>query len=287
MLSEAQILQFHTFGMLPLRGLLRADELSILEQEHAAELDRAFRDIPFDGRRRHTALFTTPRTPRHAALIEDERFLVPAQQLFGDDVLGIACDGTRFAGDTYWHPDTVGFDHYGIKYIFYFDRLHAGNGALRTIPGSHRRPLFDDMSMFTSRTSLFVDLPSCVFECEPGDVCAIDLRLWHGSFGGAPGRRGGSLFYFHNPVTEAEIAAAKEQDRLIRIHGRELIDVDRGADKASTTSLPHNPAFDQYWLKNRDGNPHRARWIERLRELGYLDPIHMSEEDLRLMPHRS
>src|SRR5262249_12488764 len=150
---------------------------------HARELDRAFADMPFDGSRRHTALFTTPRTPNYAALIEDERFLGPAQQLFGTDVLGIACDGSRFTGDTFWHPDTVGYDNYGIKYIFYFDSLRANQGALRLIPSSHRRPLFDDMARFTQQAGHFVDLPSYVFDCEPGDVCALDLRLWHGSFG--------------------------------------------------------------------------------------------------------
>lgn len=286
MLTEEQILQFRTFGCVPLRGLLRQDEMTALAEEHGRELDRCFRDIPFDGSRRHTALFTTPRTPLHAALIEDERFVVPAQQLFGEDVLGIACDGTRFADDTFWHPDTADFANYGIKYIFYFDSLRAHNGALRVVVGSHRRPLFDEMEAITRELGEFADLPSYIFESEPGDVCAIDLRMWHGSVGGAPGRRSASLYYFHNPATPDEVAAVREQDRLIRLHGRELLDDGRGADKAETTSLPHNPAFDRYWLENPGGSPLRARWIARLRELGFLDPIDLPETRQTRMPHR-
>jgi len=285
-LSAEQIQQFRTFGCLPLRGVLRPDELARLAAEHAQELERAFADMPFDGTRRHTALFTTPRTPCYAALLEDERFLGPAQQLYGEDVLGIACDGTRFTGDTYWHPDTAAFDNYGLKYIFYFDRLRADNGALRVLPGSHRRPLFDEVQEMTGRVGQFVDLPGYVFECAPGDVCAIDLRTWHASFGGPAGRRGGSIFYFHNPATAAEIAAVHEQDRLIRLHARELLEADRSNDKAETTSLPHNPAFDRYWLENPDNHPVRARWIARLRELGFLDPIDLPQQPTHLMPHR-
>lgn len=286
MLTREQVDQFHTFGCLSLRGVLRPDEVEVLAAEHAQELDRAFQDMPFDGGRRHTALFTTPRTPRYAALIEDERFFGPAQQLFGDDVLGIAADGTRFTGDTYWHPDTAAFDNYGLKYIFYFDRLRAENGALRIIPGSHRRPMFDEVQEMTGRVGQFVDLPGYVFECEPGDVCAVHLRAWHASFGGAPGRRAGSIFYFHNPVTDSEVAAVREQDRLIRLHARELLEEDRDTEKVETTSLPFNPAFDRHWLENKDGSPVRARWIARLRELGFLDPIELPAQPLHLMPHR-
>ena len=45
---------------------------------------------------------------RLAGLIEDPRFLGPASQLLGDDLIGVNCTANRFVGDTEWHCDGGG-----------------------------------------------------------------------------------------------------------------------------------------------------------------------------------
>ena len=48
-----------------------------------------------------------PQTPFFAHLPEDPRFYQVAEQLYGDDVFGMAADANRYVGDTRWHPTTA------------------------------------------------------------------------------------------------------------------------------------------------------------------------------------
>ncbi|APR79833.1 Hypothetical protein A7982_05180 [Minicystis rosea] len=275
MLATPQVLEFETFGFVVLRNWFSAEEVTVLKREHAAGLDAAW-GRPFDGTARQWALMTSERTPLFASLLEDDRFAGVAEQLYGGDVLGVMTDASRFVGDTFWHPDTVGFDHYGIKFVFYLEPLRADSGALRVVPGSHRQPYHDAFMRFLNARRPEIDeVPSFVFESEPGDVLAFDLRLYHASCHGAPGRPGASLSYFNNPKTDAQLAALREQDRLSRGHTRDL----RGPSAvAGGSSL-----FEPSWLANTAGNARRARCISRLRELGFFDPLEL--EDRNRLPH--
>ena len=76
-----------------------------------------------------------------ADLIEDQRFLVPAQQLmWGEHPIGVNCQCTRYVGDTEWHSDHAG-QEVGrevlqlVKFIFYCEPVGVDTGALRVIPG--------------------------------------------------------------------------------------------------------------------------------------------------------
>ena len=83
-----------------------------------------------------------------ANMLEDERFLLTAQQLFGEDVMGMGADANRYVGHTRWHPDHYADptkDCYGIKFAYYLDPVGAESGALRVVPGSHKMPLHKEM----------------------------------------------------------------------------------------------------------------------------------------------
>ena len=64
-----------------------------------------------------------------AALMEDPRFLTPAQQICGDDVLGIGVDINRYVSSTTWHPATGDENQIACKFIFYLDALGADSGV--------------------------------------------------------------------------------------------------------------------------------------------------------------
>ena len=66
-----------------------------------------------DGSERLWTRLTDEGTPYGAALMGDPRFLTPAQQLCGEDVLGV--DVNRYVGTTAWHPDTPDETRIAVK----------------------------------------------------------------------------------------------------------------------------------------------------------------------------
>ena len=136
-LSEDQLLYFRTFGYLLLPQLLNVNDLSILGDELDHGLSIQFPETPFDGSCRQWTRLTDENTPFSASLMENSRFLTPAQQICGPEVLGVGIDANRYVGDTGWHPDSASSRQMAVKYIFYLDELTAETGALRVIPGSH------------------------------------------------------------------------------------------------------------------------------------------------------
>ncbi len=220
MLSPRELDHFDTFGFVLRRGLLDRGEVDALRRELDGELDRIYG--AFDGRARQWALMSTTRSPTVAALLEDPRFFGLADQALSGHTIGVACDASRFVGDTLWHADTTGPSQWGVKLIFYFEPLRAENGALRVIPGSHREPFHDRVKQFLRAAGSDADVPAFVFDAEPGDVLAYDLRLLHASFGGRAGRPGASVFYYHDPETPEQESAVRDQDRLSRAHIRDF-----------------------------------------------------------------
>ena len=136
-LCKDQLQFFNTFGYVVLRQLLTFEDLKILAAELDQGLSAQFPHKPFDGSQRHWSRMTDETTPFFASLMEDVRFLTPAQQICGEDVLGIGIDANLYVGNTGWHPDTGNPEQIAVKYIFYLDSVRAETGALRVIPGSH------------------------------------------------------------------------------------------------------------------------------------------------------
>ena len=265
-LSEAQLLCFRTFGYLLLPQLLNVNDLRVLGDELDYGLTIQFPETPFDGSRRHWTRLTDENTPFSASLMENSRFLTPAQQICGPDVLGVGIDANRYVGDTGWHPDSASSRQVAVKYIFYLDELTAEIGALRVIPGSHllrgqERGIFED----GVKELAGADIPAHTIETQPGDVIALDIRTWHASYGGNRNRRSFNLDYFQNPVTPEEIEQLKAVGRS-------------HAGSIHHFGLKRQYNYSKNWLFNPHQSQVRQRWIDRFEDIGYLAQVGVAEQ---------
>lgn len=243
MLTEQQIIHFQTFGFVIFRKLFSPDELKPINAEFESAMESAFRDDPFDGTRRHWLVTMGPDTPFLTSLLEDVRFCGVAEQLYGEDVFGIASDINRYVGDTHWHPDTGSIHQYGVKFAYYLEPVGPESGALRVIPGSHKQPFHDELRQNISKSELSIaDVPAYVCKSEPGDVVAFDLRCWHASWGGSSDRHMCVMVYYNNPKTPEEEEVTRKQL------------IGNGIDYAP-------------WVANSEGNGRRQVWINRIRKL--------------------
>ena len=262
MLTDRQHNHFKTFGFAIMRDFFTNAEVETLRDEFETELDYVYADQPFKGEFRYWAMMLHPRTPFFAGLLEDDRLCGIAEQLYGDDVIGICTDANRYVGDSNWHPDHQAnpqADCFGVKFAIYLDPVDATSGALRIVPGSHHRPFHEQMRGSWEELNLGVtDVPGYVCGSAPGDVVAFDMRCWHGSHGGTAGRRMATCVYYNNPEGEAEVQAART----------------RAEGSRKTPELFARAGTDLYppeWLANSDGSPKRQRWLERMAELGYFE----------------
>ena len=262
MLDDQQSLQLRTFGYTTLPQLFSGPELERLRNEYEPELSRAYADQPFDGTQHYWTPMLGDQTPFFASLLEDERFCSAAEQLFGADVIGVGTDTNRYVGNTKWHPDHVADparDCYGVKFAFYLDPVDAASGALRLVPGSHLQPFHHQIGVAMESLQLAIDqVPNHVCESQPGDVVAFDMRCWHGSWGGATGRRMCTCVYYNNPKGAVEETATRKR----AANAREI---------AAKYGRPGDAHFPPSWLANTGGSPKRQRWLERMAELGYFE----------------
>lgn len=256
--TEDQLRFFNAFGYVVLRRFLDADYLARLNREFDDALDAQYPAERNDGSERLWTRMTDESTPFTAALMEDPLFLTPAQQICGDDVLGIGVDINRYVGTTNWHPDTGDPNQIACKYIFYLDPVDADSGALRVIPGSHllRGAEREAFGKAVSATPL-VDVPCQAVATLPGDVILFDIRTWHASHGGSNNRRALNLDYFQNPHTPDEV---KKICALGLGHA------------GSIGHFKHRRRYNysRNWLDNPGHSPVRQRWVDRLGEIGYL-----------------
>jgi hypothetical protein len=261
MLSATQLHHYRTFGFIALRKLFSIEEVEILRSEYESELDHVYAHQPFTGEKRYWTMMLHPRTPLYASLLEDERFCSVAEQLYGEDVIGIGTDANRYVGDTRWHPDHAAdptADCFGVKFAFYLDPVGATTGALRLIPGSHDRPFHEELhNSLKSRQLGVADVPAHVCDAEPGDVIAFDMRCWHASHGGRTGRRMSTCVYYNNPKGEVEEAATRKRAAGSR-------------ETATAYGRPGQSVYPSEWLKE-PGSPKRRRWLQRMAELGYFE----------------
>ncbi len=270
MLTGQQLVQWETFGFLHLPKVFSAEEVGTINAEYEEGLARTRRlmDSPVGNRRQLNWPNMGPEAPFLSGLLEDPRVCGVAEQLFGDDVVGVASNGNHFAGDrTEWHPDTHDPHMQGVKFACYLQPLGAESGALRVIPGSHKSPLHDDLFRVPRKdsnrhaeeqTGLGVsEFPAHVCRSEPGDLIAFNFRLWHASWGGTTDRRMCSIMYYNNPKTPEEEAA-----------NREMVSVVRRVHKGLEWKEPQHP---EHWLSNPQKSEKRQRWIEWLRRWEYIE----------------
>jgi ectoine hydroxylase-related dioxygenase (phytanoyl-CoA dioxygenase family) len=257
--SDEQVRFFKTFGYLVMRNVFSSDELAVINREFDQTLTSQYTHAPYDGTKRHWSMMMDEDTPLFAQLLEDPRFLLPARQFFGPDVLGIAIDANRYTGNTGWHPDTVSPLQYGVKFAFYLQPVAAETGALRVIPATHRLFPFTKEFSETLYASPIREVPSQILESQPGDVIAFDLRLWHASYGGSKDRRMCTVVYYNNPKTP-------EEAEFLRRQGGDNVRIGLDAFRPRRNHL-----YSARWIANPSHSPDRQLWINRLRELGYFE----------------
>lgn len=266
MLIESRLLQFEIFGFLVMKDVFTPDELGTINSEFEIGLAWAVEDTDRRGIRQQLNWSNLGReTPFLSSLLEDDRFLRSAEQIFGGDVVGRTCNSNSFDGDrTEWHPDAHDLARRAVKFAFYLQPLDGNSGALRLIPGSHKDPLHSDIKKITLKESnkgvidkggLEVDeMPAFVARSEPGDVVVFDSRIWHASWGGGINRRMCSINYFAVPTTPEEEASMQ------------------GIKKAEAGLVENFPLLErpQHWIANPENSPVRTRWIDFLKERGFI-----------------
>lgn len=262
MLTDLQLQHFKCFGFVTLPALFTPQEVGTLSEEYEAELNHVYANQPFTGETRYWTMMLHPRTPLFASLLEDERFCGIAEQLYGEDVLGIGTDANRYVGDSNWHPDhgvDPTKDCFGEKFAFYLDPVGRDSGALRVIPGSHTPTFHAQLQASLKSLEMPVtDVPAHVCVSNPGDVVAFDMRCWHASSGGSAGRRMCTCVYYNNPTGDVEEAATRK---------RAIGSKDTPAQFGRTGQ----PLYPPEWLANSAGGSRRQRWLQRMAELGYFE----------------
>lgn len=259
MLTDVQLAHFQTFGFVVLRQLFTPKELEIIKREFIEELERVYHHAPFDGTKRYYAVMLGSTTPFFASLLEDPRFCGVAEQLYGEDTIGIATDANRYVGNTGWHPDTGSYEQFGVKFAFYLQPVGPDRGALRVIPGSCKQPYFGELREQMKTMNLAItDVPGHVCVSEPGDVVAFDLRTWHASYGGSNDRWMCTCVYYNNPKTP-------EQEEVTRRQAVANKNVTAHFGRPGDTWLPPE------WIANPKKSPKRQRWLDRMRELEFFD----------------
>jgi hypothetical protein len=198
---------FHAFGFVVLRSAFDPAPL-------AREIDDTLRDaagslssapVGDAAIRFRYAPMMTARTPASLALLD--RLEAIAGELLGGPVLPTRAKAVRYVGDTPWHADsTLALASLGCA--AYLEPLHAENGALRVLPGSHH-PSFADALRHAKVAGLTAEaLPGHVLETQPGDVILFDEHLCHASTGGGA-RRQWRIDYVREPDDDASAALVR------------------------------------------------------------------------------
>lgn len=197
MLSPEQVAHFEAFGFVLLKQALPPAEMAEISAEFDSVLAEDRRGEAFAGEKRQAVLGFLERRRPLARLLETDLIYEAMEQLLGPDFVWVGSDGNLYVGDTSWHPDAGKPDYRFIKVAFYLDPVAKDTGALRVIPGSHRRPLFDDLKELLNAKDPAVtpfgvaarDLPCYPLESQPGDVVMFNQATWHAAYGGKTGRR--------------------------------------------------------------------------------------------------
>ena len=276
MLTPQQVAFFKDYGFLVFRGLLSNDEISNVGHEAAAAADEIYGNHPGGPQGRWIPLLGDG-TPLCASLLEDSRFYGIAIETFDESVIGVNTDLLFWKGDTGWHRDLDVPGNTGLKIIYYLDPLEAANGALRVVPGTHIEPHETEVPeveplVIETDCNDYMDqvreltvgpgdkmLSSVVVESNPGDVIAFEMPLLHASFGGAPYRRLGACVYWYPSPTSEQAEARRQEVRAIHSNHARMFEF---------------PADEPYchpdWIAAATDNPVRSRWIDCLKDLGWI-----------------
>jgi hypothetical protein len=179
---------FRTFGFVTIRRFF--DAIAI-----GAEIDQVMRrgiasqkPPHYSGINFQYVPMMTAETPVSLMLLD--RVAALAEALLRGPVIPTRAKGTRYFGNTPWHTDSES-PVTSIGFLAYCEPLDAESGALRVIPGSHRKEYGDAIRelLRDNATAADAGIPSQVVESQPGDLILIDEHLFHASYGGTARRQ--------------------------------------------------------------------------------------------------
>ena len=218
MLTPGQVAHFQTFGLVILRHVFDAEEVSIIRRE----VDEIFAEDRNGGPVTNTTQYVQPffeRKPYLSTLVDDDRIYEIGVDLVGPDFILVQTEGRSRAGDTSWHGGVENRQYpRTIKINFYTSELTKDTGALRFVPGSHKasdpdlyevlRENNDDPDYwpFGMKPS---EIPCYAAESRPGDLVIFTENTLHSSFGGRPGRNQNAINFMENPKTDEQVAYIK------------------------------------------------------------------------------
>ena len=206
--------------------------MNIIERDFEAMMQEDRQGQPFDGRDRQAVNYALVRNREVRELTR--RLDHAAEQLLGAGTIFTEGASILLVGDTHWHSDLgwhpsmlggrsqppLAHCYRGLCADMYLDRLTRDTGCLRVLPGSHLldspaqdllAPMHMDIAenfLADGRIEQFdiqpSEVPGYAIESEPGDVVFFSHEIWHGSFGGKPGRRMIARSYKASPTTDRE-----------------------------------------------------------------------------------
>ena len=219
MLTPGQVAHFETFGFLFLRQAFSRDEIEDVTREVEELLEKDRGGSPRAQEKQSISPFVEL-SPQLSLLAEDDRIYGTVEQLLGSGFIWAGSEGQLTGWSTLphvgWHADRHGERELGydrVKVMLYLDAVTANHGALRIIPGSHRKPMHMDLEVLhgleAEDASPFgvdgPDMPGLVLESSPGDVVFFNHNLYHAMFNGWAGRRYIALKYASNPVGPRDV----------------------------------------------------------------------------------
>ena len=145
-LSEEQIQHYEVFGFLVRRSVFSAEEVARMNDEFDRRLAIVIKETDPEGKRLFNNWPTrNPETPFLASVLEDPRIYRHSEQLVGEDSVPVHSNANSYGTYSGWHPDRTDHRICTIKNVMYLQPTTADRGALRVIPGSHKKPLHEDL----------------------------------------------------------------------------------------------------------------------------------------------
>ena len=237
-LSQKQMDFFDAFGYLHFPNLLD-DKIDKIIGEF--ELIWKNSNQNHDGTKRSVILPFADQSEYLCSLLDDSRIHDIASSICGEEFNYTSGDGNYYVGDTRWHSDGYGTRPVlTIKIAFYLDTVDASSGALRVIPGSHKKGSYFADSLQNhlvgdkdTPSDLFGlnghEIPAVALETNPGDVAVFNHDIKHSSWGGSNARRMFTMNFTEkfqdNQLEELRNILGKEARFWIdRIHGKIMVD---------------------------------------------------------------
>ena len=270
-LTKEQIQHFNVFGFVVRRNVFSPEEIAKINKEANRRLASTQKETDSERKLNSYSWFNRNlETQFTASLLEDPRIYVPSEQLVGNDSIPINSGTSSTDEGIGWHPDRQDHHICILKNLMYLHPTSTNRGALRVIPGSHKDPMHAKLlriglnikpgqkkSQYLEKSGLNgKDIPCYIFSSNPGDIIILDELLWHAAYNGYKDRRLCYFNFYRNPKTPAQTESMKKE-------------VAKLAETEKTQKFG-GLQYHSWWLENPDNNPRRKRWINWLKDWGFV-----------------